>query len=370
MKITMHLFLLSILSLTAAIPPHCLAADMQLRSGFTYDYVKGNHSFSASQLTFPLQFNGTLDTLSYRLMTGFTRTSASAADSDDISMSGLLDTKVGATYHLSGKLPFELLLGIDLNLPTGRTKLTDRQTALIFDADLLPINMYGEGLNINPTITAAKGWKNWTFAAGLGYLWRGSYDFSETVKDYQPGMALTTVAEARYYYLPKSYVRGFTGYTLYGTDTVDGDDYFSEGDVFQIGAALSHALNPLLTVTGGLTGILHGDATVYDGADRKISQSAYTGDETVLDLGVSYKLDSTTLITLPFQTRLTASNDFAGSKQKVSLGLGVAREIIPKLLSADATLRGFYKHDNASPGTDEDARYTGIGLSASVTGRF
>lgn len=370
MKITMRLFLLSTLLFTAVIPAHCFTADMQLRSGFTYDYIKGNHGFSVSQLTFPLQFNGTLDKLSYRFMTGFTRTSASAADSDDISMSGLLDTKVGATYQLSGKLPFELLLGLDLNLPTGRTKLTDRQTTLIFDADLLPINMYGEGFNLNPTITAAKGWKNWTFAAGLGYLWRGGYDFSESVKDYKPGMVLNTVAEARYYYLPKSYVRCFTGYTLYGTDTVDGDDYFSEGNLFQIGGAFSHVMNPLLTVTGGLTGIVHGDATVYDGTDRKISQSAYTGDETVLDLGVIYKRDNATLFTIPFQTRLTASNDFTGSKQKISLGLGVTREIIPNLLSADATLRGFYKHDNAAPGTDEDARYTGIGLSASVTGRF
>jgi hypothetical protein len=281
-------------------------------------------------------------------------------------MSGLLDTKMGATYRLPNRLPFELLLGLDVNLPTGKTRLSNAQTALILDSDLLPINSYGEGFNINPTITAAKGWKNWTFAAGLGYLWRGKYDVSESLTDYKPGMAINTVAEARYYYRPKSFARIFTGYTIYGTGTANGADALKEGNVFQIGGSVSHVLRPAITVSGGLTGIIHGEANSYNGAGSR----SYNGNEAVFDLGGSYALNSKTVLSVPFQTRLTASSDVAGAKEKVSLGVGVSREIIPKILSADGTFKGFYKHDAAGNVETNTYNYTGVALSASITGRF
>jgi hypothetical protein len=374
MKNTKHLSLpLFVSLLLICVPVSCLAVDLQLQPGVTFDWLKDNHGNSASQLTFPLQFTGSLDNLSFRLMTGYTRTSLST-DTKDISMSNLLDTKIGATYRLSDKLPFELLLGLDLNLPTGKTKLSSDETALVMDPDLLPINKYGEGFNINPTVTAAKGWNNWTFALGLGYLWRGTYDFSDALKEYKPGMVFNTIAEARYYYRPKSYARLFTGFTFFGTDTAQGHDTFKEGNVLQIGGSVFHVFTPEIRVSGGLSGTFRGDVTVYDAASgTKQNQSAFNGNENVLDLAGSYALNSKTTLSVPFQVRLTSANSNSsfpvGAKQKVSLGAGATREIIPKLLSADVTLKGYYKHDAAAGGI-EAANYTGLGIAASVTGRF
>lgn len=376
MKDTKHVLLQIVALLLICCPVHCLAMELQLNPGVTFDWWEDNHNVRASQLTFPLQFTGNQDNLSFRLITGYTRTSLSI-DSEDITMSSLLDTKIGATYHLADRFPFELLLGIDFNLPTGQTNLSTKETRLIMDPDLLPINVYGEGFNVNPTITLAKGWRNWTFALGLGYLWRGEYDYSETLKDYQPGEAFNAVAEARCYYLPNSYVRLFTGYTIYDTDTADGRDYFEEGNVLLAGGTISHVVSPALTVLGGISGTFREDATVYDkisGVSQNLN--AFNGTETVLDLGGSYAVNSKTVLSIPLQAKWIASNDnpvsyHAGAREKYSLGAGVARAVTP-MLTADLLLKGFYKHDNATdiPEKTPERYISGIGISASLTGKF
>jgi hypothetical protein len=292
-------------------------------------------------------------------------------------MNNLLDSKIGATYRLSDVLPFELLVGLDLNLPTGKTRLSSDETKLVMDADLLPVNVYGEGINVNPTITFAKGLNNWTFAVGCGYLWRGSYDFSETLLDYQPGMVINTLAEVRYYYRAKSYTRFFGGYTIYGRDTSEGHDVFNEGNVFQAGVSVSHSIAPDVKVSAGAKGSFREKASLYDktsGISKDLQ--AFNGTEAVFDLGGSFALNSTTLLSIPFQARLMTDNGntgayYAGAKQKFSLGIGISRELTPSL-SADFNLKGFYKHDDETMIPEEiGARsFTGIGVATSLTGRF
>ncbi|HIJ88246.1 MAG TPA: transporter [Desulfuromonadales bacterium] len=376
MKNTKQRFLLQIVVLMLSwCPVNSLAMDRQLQAGATFDWWKDNDNASASQLTFPLLFTETIDNLSVRLITAFTSTSLSTG-SKDISMSGMLDTKIGATYRLTDTFPFELLFGLDFNLPTGTTNLSKDETRLVMDPDLLPINSYGEGFNVNPTITIAKGWNNWTFALGLGYLWRGSYDFSADLKDYQPGMVFNTLAEARYYYQAKSYARIFTGYTVYGTDTANGKNLLQEGDVFQIGGSVIHAVNPDVILTAGLRGIMRGDTTDYTRTATDQNQNAYNGDEIIIDLGGSYALDSKTTLTMPLQLRFMADNGnsgdrHVGAKKKYSLGAGISREITP-ILSADFTLKGYYKHDDPTriPEAYNARTFTGAGIAASLTGRF
>lgn len=373
---TRHLLLLRIVLLLLILAPvQTIAMEFKMLSGATFDWWDDNKNSSASQLTIPLQFTGTLDNLSLRLLTGFTRTSLSTG-SEDISMSGLLDTKLGATYRITNVLPFELFIGLDLNLPTGQTNLSSKEVRLVMDPDLLPINSYGEGFNINPTITVAKGWNNWTFALGLGYLWRGSYDFSTDLKDYQPGMVVNTLAEARYYYRAKSYAKIFAGYTMYGTDTAQGKDILEEGDVFQLGGSVIHAVNSDLKLTAGLRGVIHGDVKDYAKSGSEQNQNAYNGDETIIDLGGIYALNSKTTLSIPLQIRFMAENgnsgdSHVGAKQKYSLGAGVIREITP-ILSADITVKGYYKHDDPTriPEAYGDRTFTGVGLAASLTGRF
>ena len=365
-----------ILLLVISIPVQSRAMDLQIQPGVTYDWWQDNHNAHASQLSFPLQITGTQDDLSFRLITAYTRTALSTG-SKDISLSGMVDTKIGTTYRLSNKVPFELLLGIDFNLPTGHTKLSSDETLLIMDPDLLPLNTYGEGFNVNPTVTIAKGWNNWIFSLGLGYLWRGKYDFNEFLTGYQPGMAYNAHLEVRHYFRNDSYAKVFADYAIFSTDTSEGRNIFREGDVLQIGGLYIHSLRPGLKISAGLKGIFRGDATVYDktsGTQQNLN--AFNGTETVCDLGLSYALDKKTVLSIPIQGRLMDSNGnsaqyHVGSKKKISLGVGTTREITP-MLSADIMLKGFYKHDDATMIPEETGarEYAGFGISASLTGKF
>ena len=99
------------------------------------------------------------------------------------SLSCIIDTKANFSYEIVDKFFADLIFGLDFNLPTGKTKLNLEQQGLVLDPDLVAISRFGEGFNVNPTITMAKVWNNFAAGIGVGYLWRGEYDYSEAVHE-------------------------------------------------------------------------------------------------------------------------------------------------------------------------------------------
>jgi hypothetical protein len=358
----------------------CHASGLQLRTGLNFDWWKDNKGGTASQLVTPISVYGQYQDLSIRFLTAFASTELKRNDLKT-RISDFVDSKLGISYLVSGKLPVDIMLGLDFNLPTGKTNLNKRQAELVLDPDLFTINNFGEGFNINPTLTIAKDLQNWIIAAGFGYLWRGEYDFStdQGMTGYKPGEVYNTTAEVRYYFTNDTYTRLFGSYSWYGKDTLNKADFFKEGNVGLLGGEFyfrqNNSWDASLTFRSIFRDSVNSQALV--GVLAKENGNLH-GDEYVIDLNNRYFLNDKTTLSIPLQYRIITANNYAagtpkfiGEKDKISFGIGISRVFSPAI-TAEVSAKGFLKHDNPNLllNATESVSYSGYSLTANVTGRF
>ena len=332
------------------------ATNLDVQTGFNFDWWGDNRGSHASQFYTPILLDGKYEDVSVRFLTAYAETHASLPGYGSISMGHFLDSKLGATYQLLNKLPVDIMLGLDLNLPTGKTNLSKAETRLIMDSNLISINNFGEGFNVNPTITVAKSWRDWSAAFGFGYLWRGSYDFSSELllTDYQPGEVYTTSAEVRYNLSPATYYRLFGGYSWFGKDTSHGKDIYQEGDIGIVGFGMYYNRAKEWDTSLTLSGVIRGKVQYNDVNVGVLTiESGNTNrDEFIMDFLGRYLLDEKTTILMPLQYKYLAGNGYSvnnlnalglGPANKVLYGIGVTRAL-GNGLYAELNLKGFYLH--------------------------
>jgi hypothetical protein len=352
-----------------------------MQTGLIFDWWADNQSSDARQVSVPFTITGQVNDFSFKLLTAYTDTHLERSGAAKSSLGRLLDTKLCMSYQIIDKLPVDLLLGLDFNLPTGKTNLRQRDLALIMDPDLVSINNFGEGFNVNPTVTIAKEWGDWVAGAGFGYLWRGSYDFSKEINitDYQPGDIYNINAELRYFFSPDMYARVFGSHAWYRPDTVRGKDFFQEGDFSQFGFGLNY--NREKKWEAGLTfrGILRDKTRFQESPGVLVTESNdRQGDEWVLDLAGKYLLDEKTVLSSFIQGRYFTENDYAtaspfyvGAREKLSLGLGVTRALGAHF-EAGLDVKGFFKHDDQKnyPQVTNSRDFCGVSVSLLFAGSF
>ncbi|HEY6874047.1 MAG TPA: hypothetical protein VI298_15085 [Geobacteraceae bacterium] len=335
----------------------CSAADISLQTGMNFDWWADNKDNHATQLYAPLTITGLFNNFSFKVLTAYmdTHLNSSGVGSNSLvgssSLDHLIDTKLNLSYAIIDKLPVDILIGLDFNLPTGKTDLSKSDLALLIDPDLISINNYGEGFNVNPTITFAKEWGKWAGGAGFGYLWRGSYDFSSatpfTTTDYQPGDIFNVNAELRYYFSPALHARFFGSHAWYGTDTAQGSDFFQAGDFSQFGLGINYNQEKKWDAGFTFRGILR-DKSNWPGTSKTLSQ----GDEWIFDLAARYLPNEKTALRSFIQGRYFTENDSTssfsvGKREKLSFGVGATRELGAHY-EAGLDIKGFVKHDDAT----------------------
>jgi hypothetical protein len=376
---------IAILTLVASLSSFGIssAAEIRMQTGLNFDWWSDSKDNNAKQLYVPLTVTGQLNDFSFKLLTAHVDTHLDRSGVGGSSLDHLLDTKLNLSYAIIDKLPVDVLIGLDFNLPTGKTNLKQSQLALILDPDLISINNYGEGFDVNPTITFAKEWGNWVAGASFGYLWRGSYDFSSEINitDYQPGAIYNVNAELRYFFSPAMYARFFGGHAWYGPDTVRGSDFFQEGDFSQFGLGLYYNQEKKWDAGVTFRGILRDKSRFQVTPGALVTESNdRQGDEWIADLAARYLPDEKIALRSFIQGRYftkneypnTPSSPFVGKREKLSFGVGVTRAICANF-EAGLDVRGFVKHDDESnfPLLNKSARdFQGFSATLTLAGSF
>jgi len=161
---------------------------------------------------------------------------------NDFSLNRFTDTII-STFYLFAPLPIlQLRLGVDINLPTGKTDFSNDQiNSLFIDniiADLVPVSSFGKGIGFSPNIigTLALG-KSMQIGFGARYEFSGEYDpTSEVANDnYNPGDSLMLLGS--FMYLSPNASRfvldGQAVFTSRDRDQTLGD-VFKQGDQYKI----------------------------------------------------------------------------------------------------------------------------------------
>ncbi|OGP80604.1 MAG: hypothetical protein A2V86_16895 [Deltaproteobacteria bacterium RBG_16_49_23] len=405
------------------------AFDMTARTGFIFDWWKDTEDNRGRQFYTPIELEARHGDISLSLLTayGYTHFDGIAqpvpffaffSNKEDRSLTHFLDTKLNFSYEIVGKLPVDILLGLDFNLPTGKTDLRAKDLAAIMDPDLISINNFGEGFNINPTLSLARELGDWVFGISAGYLWRGKYDFGFTqetpffaqkIRDYDPGDIFNSNAEVRYYFSPNWQGRLFGNYTWYGKNewkqrdlspffTVTSKIRHQEGELYSLGLGLHHsrkkwdadlAFRGIFREKNKLMERNQAGRNLLGSFPRFSTEPENShGKEWVGDFVLRYFLDDKTTFQSHFQVLLIQKNDysshpdifsssvnrFVGRREKYSLGFGATRKF-GKHVEAELFVKGFLMHDEEAffpefPFFRSERNYKGFSLGGQLAYRF
>jgi hypothetical protein len=406
------------------------AFEMKVATGFNYDWWDDTKDNTGRQFYIPMRLEARQNDFYFTILTGYAYTHfdgipspinffsfSSQPEKEEHSLTHLLDTKLNFSYEIVGKLPVDLLIGLDFNLPTGKRDLNVKEMALIMDPDLISITQFGEGYNINPTLSLAKGWGKWVAGISVGYLWRGKYDFgfveevpphyTTHIKDYNPGDIFNGNAEIRYDFSPQWSARLFGNYTWYDESKWRQEDSYNyipfsfskqryqEGPLYIAGSGVQHKEENWeagLTIRG-----LFREKSKYPierfipgiGTVTTLSPEPRNGhgDEWIADLAFNYFLSKKVhlksflqglLITknnYPYPMGYTSiPNRFVGKREKITLGLGIKGVLHPKV-EADFNVKGFLMHDEEAfipefPFFKNERTYRGLSVGGQLIGRF
>jgi hypothetical protein len=147
------------------------------------------------------------------------------------SVTGFVDTTLSGHVRLTVK-EIEIRLGLDLDLPTGVSRLKASQVAAFADEDLVALDRFGEGFDVNPTVLAYRGFGGAGVGVGVGYLRTGEYDPTRDTPgdDLDPGDEITVAVLGDAYVGDVIRVIGRASYTAFTTDRQGGRQTFRQGD--------------------------------------------------------------------------------------------------------------------------------------------
>ena len=373
-----YLILLSMLMITVSWCSVCCAEEIayNAETGFHFDWWENNNGDRGSQYYVPLKLGADYEDFNIQMLTAFAYTNSNPSHADTVTLSCIVDTKMNLSYTVTDRLPFDVLVGLDFNLPTGKNDLDEHRIGAIMDPDLVTITYFGEGFNINPTITVAKDWDDWSMGIGLGYLVRGEYDYSYDVKDYDPGNIFNLTASLEYYFNDQWSANLLTRFASFGMDEVKGDDYFKQGAMVEVGVGLNHFATAW-DASAGMKYLIRTKCE-FPEPDSGVVQEEHNsyGNEFQADLAGHYYLDKKTTLNGLFNFLYVEENDypsssnlFIGSRAKTTFGAGVSRALTDHI-NAALNLSGFYMTTERNWYQDGDRTYNGFSADIRFTGSF
>lgn len=352
------------------------AMDVSVQTGVNTNWWDSDTNDRGSQTYVPVTIDGAQGDFSLRVLSAFVSTRIDPSDASKDSLTTAIDTKVNFSYAMLGKSPVDILFGLDFNLPTGKTNLDSDERRLLLDPDLVAISRYGEGFNVNPTITMAKQNERWGVAMGVGYLWRGEYDFSGTAKDYDPGDIFNITTEGLYAFNDAWQGRLFGEVAWYGTDELGIQDYYREGDFVLAGFGVDYFQDRW---DAGLSvqGVFRGKSDFpADNQQLATEDRAGYGDEYLVDLTVGLTINPQTTLRSRLYCLTVLKNDYAENdpafiddKQKISLAVSLMRQF-SSLFSGRIALEGYLMDQGRTWYHDGDRRYRGFVADLSLTRAF
>jgi len=353
------------------------AQDIIFNTGFNYIGWESNQHEKGSEAYIPISVEGEYRDVRFRVLTGYLYGYHDDRGIDSHRVKDLLDTKVNFSYSFEDVGGFTILTGLDFNVPTGRRELHEKDADILADPDLSPITSWGEGFNVNPTMVILKSWDEILVGFGVGYLRRGSYDYSDDFEDYDPGDIWLVTGEIRYYPDQHWTIRAFSSYNWYGEDTLDGYDYYQPGDMLEAGLGVSFGKAPWHFKMDFSSFFRQKEETRAASGDLTEEDKNSYGNEFQLNTSAKYDLSDTyallglvNLLHIDPNDYLRGASLYRGTRQKVEAGLGLQWRFSEKY-QVKALGTYFTLHDHETPDHPNNYRtYRGMTFQLGLITRF
>lgn len=351
------------------------ANEWTLQTGIRLDaYTGAGQSGHQVLAPFSLAFDAPQWGLAVRSAYGTSERDPGTAPSGSIT--GFTDTTLTGYYRLLFK-GTELRAGLDLDLPSGVSRLRPREVVAVQDPDLVTLRRFGEGFDINPTLAAYRNFGRFGLGLGLGYLVTGEYDPTTQPSDtLDPGDELTVAVLADLYATDTIRLMFRAAYTSFSADERRGVDAFREGDELDLLLTTEWRPEPWwATLT--LRNVVRFKAERVDPAGRLITEPrSSNGNEFRAGLTLGYVLTDAWGIQGGVEVLYVDANDFPrgdalhdGGRTKVAFGPGVTWTP-SRILGVEASVRYFVMDAEQGPFFPRAGTIHGVHAAVLVTYRF
>lgn len=288
----------------------------------------------------------------------------------DASITGLNDTRIAALHSM---MENRLLLGLGVNLPTGKTTLAPDQSGLsqLITADFLnlPSKMYGEGFGLYAEAAFSEQLDQIILGVGAGFLLNASYSPVEGIESYDPGNRFTAAGTAVYTH-ELGLVHFSLRHTMFGTSAQD------DVDVYKIGAITEFVLGTNVDyeqfeIDAGVRQLLRqADSRLVSGELKQYEKNNYGNDlRFYSSLGYNLLGIGKPLLLIDYK-RVNANgfepgdDEYEGKASLFGVGAGFEKSASDRV-SVSAALRSY-----SGSADDSVLDLTGFELSASVRATF
>jgi hypothetical protein len=290
---------------------------------------------------------------------------------------GFTDTTV-AGYYRWVISDVEIRAGLNLDLPTGVSQLKIRDLAAIQDEDLALLERFGEGFDVNPTISAYRNFGRFGLGGGVGYLWTGEYDPTEDIPgdDLDPGDELTITVLGDVYVAEATRLVGTVSYTMFSADQLGGRDAFQEGDELDFRLSLEWRPEPWYVVVS-FRDIVRFKAERLNAAGRLDTEPSNSrGNDIRGSVVVGYIFDDVWTVQGAVEVRHVLANDYAtsdplydGGRTKIAVGPTVTW-LPHRRFGIESSFRYFFMDVERSPFFPQAGTINGVHADLRVMYRF
>jgi hypothetical protein len=292
-------------------------------------------------------------------------------------ITGFTDTTVAGYYRLV-VADVEIRAGLNLDLPTGVSRLKTRDLAAIQDEDLALLEQFGEGFDVNPTISAYRNFGRFGVGGGVGYRWTGEYDLTEDIPadEINPGDELTVTLLGDAYLAEATRLVGTASYTMFSADQLGGRDSFREGDELDFRVSLEWRPEPWWVVVS-FRDIVRFKAERLDAAGRLQTEPSNSwGNDIRGSVVVGYIIDDVWTIQGAVEIKHVFANDYSesnllfdGGRTKVAIGPMVTW-LPHRRFGIEGGFRYFFMDVERSPFFPQAGTINGIHADLRVMYRF
>ncbi|GAK60739.1 hypothetical protein U27_00637 [Candidatus Vecturithrix granuli] len=220
-----------------------LQAEHSLSVGFYYDTFSDDQSPQAygHECTIPVSLEYEQQEWFFRIDTAYSRAMVRPGIISKKTLSSLTDSLCTVSYTLFQR-PVNILLGLDLNFPTGKEQLSQEEKVAEAgeNNDLFKVDDFGEGMNVGFHLGFVRELTDIRVGIYGGYTFYGEYDPTRDIAadDFNPGNQLVLMTAFDWQVSPQFLLDTFLAYSSFSADKINGEQIFREGDKFIVGGGL------------------------------------------------------------------------------------------------------------------------------------
>jgi hypothetical protein len=300
----------------------------------------------------------------------------------DSSLSSFTDTLLSASYtHTFANRPIGLIMAVDVNLPTGKERLSEEQeiAELGESNDLFEVDNFGEGLNVGLSLGLMRQFNTLVLAAQGAYIFNGEFDSTSDIEDddLNPGDQILFLGLLEWQAFSWLNLGTTVSYSYFFPDKTEGEEDFRQGQLFVIEGNASLERDSMGLSMSLQTSFSGKNEELVEDTLQEESENSNGTDvfgSTVLTYSFSEKFN----LLLQTDIRYYGESDlkdeqtglpYSGKRIRYALGPGFTY-LLSKHLSCNGLLKVFTLDQDRDMFTENDVNYRGLNLDIGLTYTF